>query len=273
MATLTAWLAVAGSRRQRRAWVWSLGIAVALAFLLYHGVANIDYNWHWRRAWRYVVAYDAAAGEWVAGALAVGVKTTLQVSAGAAALALGISIAAAAAALSRSHVLRGIVRAYVLLMRCTPLLVQLYLLYFMLGNVLGLERFAAGVFALALFEAAFATEILRSGILSVPQAQLEAARALGLRPLAVWWRIIIPQSLPLILPQMANLFVSLIKHSSIVTIIAIADLTDAARNIISATFLTFEIWLIVGGLYIAICLPLAVVIGKWERQLRRSEQR
>ena len=229
----------------------------------------MDYRWRWRRIPGYFLR--ESDGEWVAGPLLEGLMVTLQLSLFAGLLATAIATAAAAARLSPRPSLRGLAGGYVQIMRCTPLLVQLYLLYFMLGNVFGLQRFSAGVTALALFEGAFIAEIFRAGINAVPPAQSDAARALGLSVLQRWRLVIIPQALPLVLPPLANLYVSLIKHSSIVTVIAIADLTDAARNLVSDSFLAFEIWLAVGALYISVCFPLAWLITRWEKRLRKIE--
>lgn len=254
-------------RASGRFWI-SVALLTAVVATVVAGVMNIDYRWRWRRAFRYVIREED--GQWVAGDLLHGLLTTLQISGWAAVIAFAIGVFGVFAALARYASLRALVGGYVNLMRCTPLLVQLYLLYFMFGNLLGLDRLFAGVLALALFEGAFVVEILRTGVIAVPQAQVEAARALGLRPRVYWRRVILPQALPLMLPPMANLFVSLIKHSSIVTIIAIADLTDTARNLVFSTFLTFEIWMLAGGLYVMVCLPLALMINRWERALRRA---
>ena len=224
----------------------------------------LEYSWRWGRIPRYF--WRQVGGEWGAGPLLKGLLITLQLSAAAAAAAAVIGLLVAAGNMPS---LRLLARGYVNLMRGTPLLVQLYLLYFMFGNVLAFDRFTAGVAALAMFEGAFAAEIIRGGIAAVPVGQAEAAAALGMGRIARWWRVILPQALPLILPPLANLFVSLIKHSSIVTIIAVAELTDSARNLISESFLTFEIWLTVGAMYVAVCLPLARAIAAWEARLRR----
>lgn len=228
----------------------------------------LDYDWRWSRVPRYILR--VADGEWIAGPLLKGLWLTLQLSFAAGVFAALFGLCAAAAMLGGMPSFRRLARGYVMLMRGTPLLVQLYLLYFMFGNALEFNRFFAGAFSLALFEGAFAAEIIRAGIIAVPSGQNEAASALGLPRLTRWRLVLLPQALPLILPPLANLFVSLIKHSSIVTIIAIADLTDAARNIISDTFLTFEIWLTVGAMYVLICLPPARAIAAWERRLRKK---
>ena len=240
-------------------------VTATLAAFAY-GATTLEYQWRWRRIPRYF--FQRIDGEWVPGPLMEGLFTTLHISLIAAIFTAVLGILFAAAALSPRPSLRLLARGYVTFMRGTPLLVQLYLLYFMFGNALSFERFFAGAAALAMFEGAFAAEIIRSGIVAVPLAQNESACALGLSRMQRWRFILLPQALPLILPPLANLFVSLIKHSSIVTIIAIADLTDSARNLISETFLTFEIWLTVGAMYIVICLPLARGIAAWERRLR-----
>lgn len=245
----------------------SLLLLAALAWLLYHGISSMDYQWRWGRLRRFFLF--TRQGEWHVGPLLKGLWVTLQLSALAAAVALLFGLVAAAGRLQPLLSLRWLAAFYVQFMRCTPLLVQLYLLYFMFGNVLGMERFAAGVLALALFEGAFVAEIFRAGYLAVPQAQADAASALGLCRLQRWRWVIIPQALPLVLPPLANLFVSLIKHTSIVTIIAVADLTDAARNVVADTFLAFEVWLCVGAMYVALCLPLAWLVRQWEERLRR----
>lgn len=235
--------------------------------LLYNGIAAMEYQWRWSRLPRYF--FQRVQGEWTAGVLTRGALVTIKISLYAGALAMLIGAAAAAARLLPLPSLRALAWGYVQFMRCTPLLVQVYLLYFMVGAVLGLDRFSAGVLALALFEGAFAAEIFRAGYLAVAQAQQDAAAALGLSRWQRWRLVLLPQALPLVLPPLANLFVSIIKHSSIVTVIAVADLTDAARNLVADTFLAFEVWLCVGALYMLICFPLAWAVRRWEARLRR----
>ena len=244
-------------------------LLVLLLALLINGVAAFEYEWRWQRLTKYF--FRQREGEWIAGALTRGLQVTLQLSLLAGALAIVIGLFTALARLSVIPSLRALAWGYVQFMRATPLLVQLYLLYFMFSNVFHLERFAAGTLSLALFEAAFAAEIFRAGYLAVAQGQIDAAQTLGLTRLQYWRFIVIPQALPLVLPPLANLFVSLIKHSSIVTVIAMMELTDTARNLAAETFLTFEIWLCIGALYIMLCFPLAQLIGLWERRLRRRE--
>lgn len=251
--------------RKFHAAVAALALAIVAA-LLWHGAAALDYNWRWGRVPRYF--FRRVDGEWVAGPLAEGILVTLQLSAVAAVMAVVIGMLAAAAAAARRPALRLLAKGYASLMRATPLFVQLYLLYFLLGNALPVPGFWAGAMALALFEGAFAAEIFRSGFASVPAGQHDAAAALGLPPPASRRLVVLPQALPLMLPPLANLCVSLVKHSSIATIIAIPELTDATRNLVSDTFLAFELWLAAGFVYLLLCVPPARAIAAWERRLR-----
>jgi polar amino acid transport system permease protein len=160
------------------------------------------------------------------------------------------------------------VLAYVEAIRNTPLLVQLYIVYFILAPILGLDRFWAGVLALAIFEGAFAAEIFRGGIQAVRLGQWEAAWTLGLSRTQAYRLIVLPQALRVILPPLAGLGVSLIKHSAIVSVIAIFDLTNEGRNVISDTFMTFEIWLTVAALYLCVTVTLSLAVQGLERRLR-----
>ncbi|MBF2735740.1 MAG: amino acid ABC transporter permease [Betaproteobacteria bacterium AqS2] len=246
-----------------------LGAFLAIAAVIgaiWYGAASLSYNWQWYRIPRLLLP-GWRGDAWTWGPLAEGLRLTLVLAACSAPLAIAIGLAVALLEKSRLVSLRMFGRSYIELVRNTPLLVQLYLLYFMLANLLGIDRTAAGVLALALFEGAFAAEIFRAGIDAVPRGQRDAAGALGLRPLAAFRLVYLPQSLPLILPPLANLFVSLIKHSSIVSVVALPELTDIARNLIADTYLTFEIWLVVALVYVVLCFALSLLIRLWEARL------
>ena len=254
----------APTRRLISAAAYAGSVALAI-FIAARGASALDYNWQWYRLPQFFGRFDG--GEFIAGPLIKGLGVTIGISAAAAVLTavIGLFIAMLGRAQLRSA--RGLARAYVEIVRSTPLLVQLYLLYFMLANVFHLDRATAGIVALAFFEGAFAAEIFRAGIEAIPAGQWDAARALGMRKLAIYRLVALPQSLPLILPPLANLFVSLLKHSSIVTIIAVADLTDQARNLISDTFMVFEIWLAVAAIYVTLASLLSLGISRWEKRL------
>src|SRR5690606_13512970 len=127
-----------------------------------------------------------------------------------------------------------------------------FLIYFVVAPILGVDRFAAGVIGLALYEGAFAAEIFRAGIESVPKGLWEAARALSLSRADTYRRIVIPQSIRLILPPLTNLIVSLIKDSTLVSVIAVAELMTMARDVVSETFMAFEVWFTVAAIYLVL---------------------
>ena len=258
--------------RWRRRRVAMLDIAQFAAFagvlvwLVVSGAAGMGYNWQWYRVPRYIAQeFD---GEVFAGPLLKGLVVTLEISAIALLLTIAIGLGAAILRLSGSIAGRWIVVGYVEAIRNTPLLVQLYIVYFILAPILGLDRFWAGVLALAIFEGAFAAEIFRGGILAVARGQWEAAWTLGLSRPTTYRHIILPQALRVILPPLAGLGVSLIKHSAIVSVIAIFDLTNEGRNVISDTFMTFEIWLTVAVLYLSVTVSLSLAVQGLERRLR-----
>lgn len=239
-----------------------------LGWLLAEGAGRMGYSWQWQRVPRYL--FQVFDGELYAGPLLNGLAVTLEISAIALVLTIAIGLGAAILRLSDSVAGRWLVTAYVEAIRNTPLLVQLYLAYFVLAPILGLERFWAGVLCLAVFEGAFAAEIFRGGIAAVPKGQWESAWALGLSRAAAYRRVIVPQALRIILPPLAGLSVSLVKHSAIVSVIAIFDLTNEGRNVISDTFMTFEIWLTVAALYLLVTVTLSLAVQGLERRLRRA---
>lgn len=236
-----------------------------LLWLVLRGADAMAYNWQWYRVPRYL--WRVVDGDVIWGPLAKGLVVTIQISLWATALALAIGLATALLRLSRSYSGRYLSIAYIELIRNTPLLVQLYVFYFILAPILGLPRFWTGVIALAAFEGAFAAEIIRAGILSIGQGQWDAASALGLSRFRSYRLVVLPQALRLMLPPLAGVLVSLIKHSAIVSVIAIFDLTNEARNVISDTFMSFEIWFTVAAIYLAITVSLSVGIGVLERRL------
>ena len=241
-------------------------IVVALAAFFWRGGTIIEYNWQWYRLPRLLLP-GWRDGVWVWGPIISGLKLTLLLAFVSVVLAGLIGLLTAVSGYSRFLALRMLSRGYIELMRNTPLLVQLYLLYFMFASFFDIERVTSGILALALFEGAFAAEIFRAGFDSIPTGQRRAAQALGLSRLQAMRLIYLPQSLPLILPPLAGLFVALIKHSSIVSVVALPELTDMARNIIAYTYLTFEIWLTVAVVYIALCFSVSLAIRAWEKRL------
>ncbi len=240
----------------------------ALGWLVLRGAQGMGYNWQWFRVPRYL--WRVIDGQVIWGPLTKGLLVTLQISAIAMVLSLVIGLTVALLRLSPSFVGRGIARVYLEVIRNTPLLVQVLIFYFIIAQILGISRFWAGVLCLAVYEGAFAAEIIRGGIVAVRRGQWEAARALGLRPFDVYRDVVLPQAVPLMLPPLAGVLVNLVKHSAIVSVIAVFDLTTEGRTIVADTFMAFEIWLTVAGLYLLITLTLSLLVLGLERRFGRS---
>ncbi|MBK7541094.1 MAG: amino acid ABC transporter permease [Candidatus Competibacteraceae bacterium] len=239
-----------------------------LGWLLFEGAGTLHYNWQWYRVPQYL--YRIENGAFHLGPLLRGLAVTLELSAWSLLLALLFGLTAALLQRSMSWAGHAVARVYVEVVRNTPMLVQLYLVYFVLAPILGMDRFAAAVLALAIFEGAYAAEIFRAGIEAVPRGQWEAAQALGLSRQATYRRVILPQAVRVVLPPLTGLGVSLIKHSALVSVIAVADLTTEGRNLIADTFMTFELWFTVAALYLALTTSLSLLVGWLERRLAVS---
>ena len=239
-----------------------------LLWLVISGAAGMGYNWQWYRVPRYI--FRIIDGELIWGPLARGLMVTLEITAWAALVALAIGLVTALLRLSRSYSGYGIATAYLELVRNTPLLVQMYLFYFVLSPILGIERFWTGVLCLAFFEASFISEIIRGGILSVPRTQWEGAAALGLPPWLVYAKVVLPQAVPIMAPPMTSAVVNLIKNSAIVSTIAVFDLTNEGRNVIADTFMSFEIWFTIAAIYLCLTISLSAVAVRLEARARRK---
>lgn len=239
-----------------------------LIWLTLEGAAAMEYNWQWYRVPRYL--YRVVEGELIWGPLLTGLTITLQLAAWSSVLAISIGLVTTLLRLSGSFSGRLLATIYLEAIRNTPLLVQLFIFYFILAPILGLDRFWAGVLCLSFFEGSFAAEIIRAGIQSVPRGQVEAADAIGLSRWDRFRYVVMPQAIPLILPPMTGLVISLIKHSAIVSVIAVADLTTEGLNIISETFMAFEIWFTVAAIYLAVTVSLSFFVTWLEHRMSRG---
>ncbi len=209
--------------------------------------------------------------EWRLGPLMKGLWTTMWLSAIASVFALVLGLVAGLAKVSKNYTLRGLAMIYVECIRGTPLLVQIFIAYFFLGTVFNLSRNVCGIGALALFAGAYVAEIVRAGIQAIPPGQTEAARSLGMTVPQTMLDVILPQAFKKILPPLSGQFISLIKDSSLVSVIAITDLTKSGREIITSTFATFEVWLVVAAMYLLVTSLLSQVVFYMERRLAVSD--
>lgn len=239
-----------------------------IAWLIYAGAAAMEYRWQWYRVGPFF--YRIVDGEFIAGPLIRGIIVTLQLAGVSSVLAILIGAFTAIGRMSNSIAGRSIATTYLEIIRNTPLLVQLFMFYFVLAPIFGIDRFWAGVLCLAAFEGSFAAEIIRGGIQAVDRGQYEAADATGLSKFDKYFCVILPQALPLILPPLTGLLISLIKHSAIVSVIAVAELTTEGLNLISDTYMAFEIWFIVAGMYLVLTTSLSVLVNILELRMNRA---
>ncbi|MFP4030369.1 MAG: amino acid ABC transporter permease [Desulfococcaceae bacterium] len=278
--------------------VLALAILAGVVWLVYRIRVGLNYNWNWGVIPQYLVRYDEEKGRWVANLLLQGFFATIRLSFWSTLLALIFGTLMGFFRTGRRLFNRLIGGTYVELIRNLPPLVLVFIFYFFVSGqimpLLGIEEFIrsrsegtqavltvlfapprmftgflSAVISLALFEGAYITEIVRAGIQSIERGQWEASSALGFP----WWaqmrHVILPQAFQRILPALAGQFISTIKDSSIVSIISIQELTFQGMELMSATYLTFEIWITVTILYLVLTLSCSLAVERLEIRMRR----
>ncbi len=264
-------------------------VAAFVAFIVYRVDSVLYYRWNWGRLWPYIVQPDGSPG-----LLLIGFMTTLRLSLYGILLAALLGMVFGLMRTSRRLFPRLVARGYVEIVRNMPPLVFIFIFYFFISSqitpLLGLDRighelspgtsavvrvlvsdprlienFVSGLICLALFEGAYVTEIVRAGIQSIEQGQREAARALGLG----WWltlrKVVLPQAIRRVAPPLAGQFITLIKSSSIVSLISIQELTFTATEIAVTTERVFETWIVVGAMYFVVCYLCSLAFARLER--------
>lgn len=255
------------SRHQWASWLaWAITLT-AFGLLVVRGAADSGYQWNWARLPGFFL--DPETGN--PGPLLKGLAVTGQIILWSFPITFALGLAAALARLIGGPALAGLARVYLEIVRNTPLLIQLSVIYFIFGAVFNFSAFWAAVLALSLFEGAYLSEIFRSGILAVDEGQWQAAWCLGLSTPATFRRVILPQTGPMLLPPLASLVISLVKDSALASTIAVYELTKEARDLVAETFLAFELWLTVAGVYLLINLMMSGLGGLMERRLKRAE--
>ena len=200
-----------------------------------------------------------------------GATTTVLLSFFSVIVGVGCGTLMALARLSQNKVLSKAAKVYIDIIRGTPLLVQLYLVYFGLATVLDLNDFVSGVIAVSVNTTAYIAEIIRSGIQSVDKGQMEAARSMGMPKRMAMRQIILPQAMKNILPAIGNEFATLIKETSIVSLIGIHDLMYSSDTVRGATFTVFIPLLMTAFLYFVMTTTIAFFMDKLERKLQASD--
>ena len=222
----------------------------------------------------YVLGEDVYEGDYIAtksqkktGPILNGLWITLKISFFAAILTFIIGTIVAFMKLSSYQFLKDIATVYITIVRGTPLLVQIFLFYFIVANIFELDRFVAGVLALGIFFGAYMAEILRGAIQSIDKGQLEAANSLGITKFQAMRYIILPQAFKRALPTLVGEMIALIKDSSLVSVISITDLTKVGKEIVANTFSPFETWIVIALVYLSITSVLSYVGHKLEKRM------
>ncbi|MBR9875285.1 MAG: amino acid ABC transporter permease [Vibrionaceae bacterium] len=213
----------------------------------------------------------AQLNEWKFGPIAHGLWVTVEISFISLIFAVLLGLIFGLMRVSKNQTARNLSVTYVELIRGTPLLVQIFIVYFFIGTVLDFDRFTAGVVALSVFTGAYVAEIVRAGIQAIPTGQMEAARSVGMSYPQAMRYIILPQALKRTLPPLAGQFINLIKDSSLVSVISITDLTKAGREVVSGSFAPFEVWFTVAALYLLVTGTLSWAIQRLEKRLSASD--
>ena len=171
---------------------------------------------------------------------------------------------------SKNAIVKQICGIYVELIRGIPLLVQLMFLYYALGSLIHIEGIVAAIIALSICFGAYMGEIIRAGIQSIPKGQSEAATALGLSKSQTFFSVILPQTIKVVLPAIGNEFISMLKDSSLVSILALSDILKRGREYISRTFLSLQTMLVVALIYLILTLVLSRLVGIMEERLHKN---
>lgn len=228
------------------------------------GASAMGYNWQWYRIPQYL--YQLTDNGFQLGELILGLITTIDLSVRAFLLATTLGLVIAFLRLS-SLIIGSAVAVVVLeFIRNMPLLVFLYLVYYLLGPIFGFDRYTASILCLALYHSVLISEIFRAAILAVPTGQWEAAQSIGMSKLQCYQYIVIPQSIKFTLPPLTGEAVNLIKSSAIVSVVAVAELTTAGRNIISDTYMSFEVWFVVAAIYFLVTIILSFFVTQLEKK-------
>ncbi len=270
-------------------------LAVFFGYVWFQIGEDLNYKWRWGSIPNYLFRFDEEKGRWVANVLVQGLITTIRISIYASVLAVFLGTVLGMARCSTNLAVRMLARTYVELLRNIPPVVVIFIFFFFLSeqliaalNIEGWARSIArqennavwefffgdmrrfpsvisGVIVLALFESAFVCEIVRAGIESIDRGQREAARSIGMGWLTEMRCIVLPQALRRVLPPLANQFISLIKDSSIISLISVQELTYKTVELVSSTRMIFEAWITTAAFYFGLCFCLSLLFRRLEK--------
>lgn len=230
--------------------VFAAALVYALFFLL-----SIDLGLQWEAVWKYRALFLK------------GWFNTILISIASLLLSLCLGLVTALMQRSSLWLPRLLSRLYVEAVRGTPLLVQILFLYYVVAHHIGLEnRYVAGVLILSIFSGAYIAETIRGGIDNVSKTQLDSARAIGLTRFQCYRFVIFPQAIRQVIPTLTGQFASIIKDSSLLSVIGISELTNSAQQINSVTFSTLETYLPLAIAYLLLTLPISLFSKRLERR-------
>ena len=262
-------------------------------YIIYRTKIGLNYKWNWGSIPQYFLYFDTENEKFKAGVFLLGLFTTLRLSIWATVLASIFGIIVGLLRVSQRPLQNMLGKLYVEVVRNIPPIVVIFIFYYFLGDQImsifgvreyvrsqsvGMQKvigtlfappvlfpeFLSALMALALFEGAYVAEIIRAGIQSIKKGQWEASYALGLKKWQQMYYVILPQAMRRILPALAGQFISIIKDSSIASVISIQELTFQGTQLMATTYFTIEIWVIIGALYLIMCLLISVVVRKLE---------
>ena len=271
-------------------WPDYLLLAILFAFFGYIWVTiegTLNYKWRWELIPGYIVGYHTGREEYFANILLQGLAATIRISIYASILALIFGTILGVARCSKNLTIRMLARTYLELLRNIPPVVVVFIFFFFLSqqliDALDLARWSrgiarqddiwlwelffgdmrrfpsiiSGVIVLALFESAFVGEIVRAGIQSISKGQREAARSIGMNRFQELWYIVLPQAMKRVVPPLANQFISLIKDSSIISLISVQELTYKTVEMVASSRMIFEAWITTAAFYFIVCFGLS----------------
>lgn len=206
--------------------------------------------------------------------LLAGAGVTIEITAIAVGLGFIFGLITSVCRLSGVKLLQVIAVCYVNIIRGTPMLVQIFLIYFALPMVIGerINPFVAAVAACSINSGAYVSEIFRAGIQSVDKGQMEAGRSLGLSWMQTMRYVILPQAFKHVIPPLGNEFISMTKETSLVSVIGFEELTRRGQLIIAKTYGSFEIWLTVAAIYLVMTLTIARLVSYLERRFATDDR-
>lgn len=272
-----------------------LAVLIAIIAIVWYRIDGaLNYKWRWEIIPNYIIRWDSDKQAWVANLLLQGVITTIRVSIYASILAVILGVVLGIARCSKNLAVRMLARTYLEVLRNIPPVVVIFIFYFFLseqlvtafniegwargiarqedkamwefffGDMRRFPQLVSGVIVLALFESAFVGEIIRAGIQSINKGQHEAAQSIGMGKFDQMRFIVLPQALKKVVPPLANQFISLIKDSSIISLISVQELTFKTVELVASTRAIFEAWITTALFYFIICFTLSMLFRKLE---------